>query len=168
MILVHMDDCVSTMANVNVIFAWYFVPITCHENIMQVSIFLHITFSSWLNTFTYKFWENVCLQYCKIYYPCHLFQICLNRFSNFHYIICRNNLDNMQKNFELRKIGLSPMVTIRVFSNCIKLILRSLSKSKHIELLRCVHIMHHNSLLCIATKNQDSYDFVIWICFVDL
>jgi hypothetical protein len=46
MILAHMDDCVSTMANVDVIFAWYFVPITCHENIMQVSIFLHIAFSS--------------------------------------------------------------------------------------------------------------------------
>jgi hypothetical protein len=31
---------------------------------------------------------------------------------------------------------------------------RFLSKSKHIELLWFVHIMHHNSLLCIATKKS--------------
>jgi hypothetical protein len=56
MILAHMDHCVFTMENVDVIFAWYFVPITYHENIIQVSIFLHIAFNSWLNTFNYKFW----------------------------------------------------------------------------------------------------------------
>jgi hypothetical protein len=34
-----------------------FVPITCHENIMQVSIMLHITFSYRFNTFNYKLWD---------------------------------------------------------------------------------------------------------------
>jgi hypothetical protein len=96
-----------------------------------------------------------------------LFQICLNRFSNFHYIVCRNNLDNIWRKFELRKASLSPMVNIRVLSNCIKLILRFLSKSKYIELLWFVHIIHHNSLLCIATKKSRfiwlSYEYILYI-----
>ncbi len=102
----------------------------------------------------------ICLQYCKVYYPCRLFQILFNiRFSNFHYILCRNNLDNTYKRkFELRRASLSPWSTIMVLSKCIKLI-RSLSKSKHIELLRFVHIMQHNSLLCITTKKSRFIQF---------
>ncbi len=47
----------------------------------------------------------ICVQYCKVYYPYHSFQIFLNRFSNFHYI-----LDNMWRKFEFRKAGLWAMV----------------------------------------------------------
>jgi hypothetical protein len=56
MIFSHMDDCVSTMVKCQCYiclilyeklrFCQDFVPITCHENIMQVSIILHIAFSS--------------------------------------------------------------------------------------------------------------------------
>jgi len=132
-----------------------FVPITCHENIMQVSIILHIAYSSWFNTFNYKIWDIYCLQCCKVYYPCHLFQLFFKiRFSNFHYIFCRNNLTtHIKKNLNQEEQAFHLWSTIRVLSKCIKLI-RFLSKSKHFELLRFVHIVHHNSLLCIATKKS--------------
>jgi len=111
----------------------------------------------------------ICLKHCKVYHPCHSFQICFNiRFSNFHYILCRNNLDNKyRRKFELKRHwACHPWSTIRVLSNCI-IFLRSLSKSKHIELLQFVHILHHNFLLFIATKKSRfiwffSYEYVLY------
>ncbi len=96
----------------------------------------------------------ICLQYCKVYYLCHLFQICLNvRFSNYHYILCRNNLDNTY----IRNIKKSRLVSHGQR-------LRILTKSKHIKLLWFVHIMHHNSLLCITTKTSS----FIWFSHMNM
>jgi hypothetical protein len=75
MILAHMDDYVSTIANVDVIFVWYFVPITCHENIMQVSIFytLLLVLDSTLslinfeNIFAYNIARFITLAICSKY-----------------------------------------------------------------------------------------------------
>ncbi len=75
---------------------------------MQVSIILHIAFSSKLNILNYKLWNIFAYNIARFITLAICFK-CLNRFSNFHYILCRNNLDNMWRKFELRKVSLSPM-----------------------------------------------------------
>jgi hypothetical protein len=111
---------------------------------------LDIAFSSWFNIPIYLF--TILQGLLPLPFVPDMLVI---RFSNYHYILCRNKFLNNTyiRKFELRKQACHPWSTIRVLLNCIKLI-RSLSKSKHIELLWFVHIMHHNSLLCIATKKS--------------
>jgi len=104
-----------------------FVPITWHENIMQVSIFLHIVFSSWLNTFNYTFWDifvyniarfitlAICFTYVWICFQTFIIlfvEIFLNKptiWMVYEYFMWFYNLDNMWRKFEKRKT-LSPMV----------------------------------------------------------